>query len=58
MVLDTTTFPRRVVVVGRDVEVVVVVEVVPCVVMMRRGLGVVLIVLGMVTGLGKCVVVV
>lgn len=54
MVLDTTTFPRRVVVVGRDV---VVVEVVPRVVV-RGGFGVVLIVLGMVTGLGTCVVVV
>lgn len=58
MVLDTTTFPRRVVVVGRDVVVVVVVveDVVPCVAVVIV-LGVGLTVLCKVTGLGACVVV-
>ena len=57
MVLDTTTFPRRVVVGGRDVVVVVVVvDVVPCVAMVIV-LGVGLTVLCMVTGLGARVVV-
>lgn len=57
MVLDTTTFPRRVVVVGRDVVVVVVVvEDVPCVAVVIF-LGVGLTVLCKVTGLGACVVV-
>jgi hypothetical protein len=46
-----------VVVVGLDVVVVTVVDVVPRVVM-TGGLGVVFVVLGMVAGLGTCVVVV
>jgi hypothetical protein len=57
VVLDTTTFPRRVVVGGCDVVVVVVVVVVaPCVAMVIV-LGVGLTLLSMVTGLGARVVV-
>jgi hypothetical protein len=58
VVLDTTTFPRRVVVGGRDVDVVVVVVgvVVPCVAMVIV-LSVGLTVFCVVIGLGARVVV-